>query len=76
MSTGCVKKSWRNWKKERGRNKEMEETKSGYSQQVKQSINGDEYYTMQNAVDMIVPYVVRGGTRQYGVLLTRQTVSL
>ena len=33
----------------------------GLSQQVKQSINGDEYYTQQDAVDMIVPYVVRGG---------------
>lgn len=54
----------------------MEETKSRYYQQVKQSINGDEYYTMQNAVDMIIPYVVRGGIRQSGVLLTRQIVSL
>ena len=32
-----------------------------FSQQVKQSINGDEYYTPQNAVDMIVPYIVRSG---------------
>lgn len=32
-----------------------------FSQQVKQSINGDEYYTQQNAVDMIVPYIMRGG---------------
>ena len=35
----------------------------GLSQQVKQSINGDEYYTQQDAVDMIVPYVVRGGVQ-------------
>lgn len=48
----------------------------GFLQQVKTSINGDEYYTQQDAVDMIVPYVVRGGTRQYGVRLTRQTVNL
>ncbi len=48
-----------------------------FSQQVKQSINGDEYYTPQNAVDMIIPYILRGGgTRQYGVHLIRQTVSL
>lgn len=33
----------------------------GFSQQVKQSINGDEYYTLQNSVDMIVPYIFRGG---------------
>ena len=32
-----------------------------YSQQVKQSINGDEYYTPQNAVDMIIPYILKGG---------------
>lgn len=31
------------------------------SQVVKQSINGDEYYSPQNAVDMIVPYILRGG---------------
>lgn len=31
------------------------------SQAVKQSINGDEYYSPQNAVDMIVPYILRGG---------------
>ena len=28
-----------------------------FSQQIKQSVNGDEYYTPQNAVDMIVPYI-------------------
>ena len=51
--------------------------KNVFSQQVKQSINGDEYYTPQNAVDMIVPYVLMGGgIRQYGVLLIRQIVSL
>ena len=33
----------------------------GFSQQVKQSVNGDEYYTPQNAVDMIVPYVTKAG---------------
>lgn len=31
------------------------------TQQVKQPLNGDEYYTPQNAVDMIVPYILRGG---------------
>ena len=33
----------------------------GFSQAVKTSINGDEYYTPQNAVDMIVPYIIGGG---------------
>lgn len=33
----------------------------GFSQQVKTSINGDEYYTPQNAVDMILPYIIRRG---------------
>ena len=46
------------------------------SQAVKQSINGDEYYTQQNAVNMIVPYILRGGTKQFGVLLTKQTACL
>lgn len=36
------------------------------SQAVKQSINGDEYYSPQNTVDMIVPYILRGGTSQSG----------
>lgn len=34
-----------------------------FSQQVKTSINGDEYYTPQNAVDMIIPYIQRGGVQ-------------
>lgn len=46
------------------------------SQAVKQSINGDEYYTQQNAVNMIVPYILRGGTKQFGVLLTKRTACL
>ena len=48
----------------------------GFSQQVKTSINGDEYYTPQNAVDMILPYVIRGGIRISGVLLIRKKVNL
>ena len=47
-----------------------------FSQAVKQSINGDEYYTPQNAVDMIVPYIVGGGTRIYGVRLINKKVIL
>lgn len=38
-----------------------------FSQQVKQSVNGDEYYTPQNAVDMIVPYILGGGVQVYMV---------
>lgn len=32
--------------------------------QIKKSINGDEYYSPQNVVDMIVPYILRGGVRE------------
>lgn len=32
-----------------------------YSDEIKKSIHGDEYYSPQNVVDMIVPYVLRGG---------------
>lgn len=32
-----------------------------FSQEIKKVINGDEYYTPQDAVDMIVPYVLGGG---------------
>lgn len=33
------------------------------SNQIKQSINADEYYSPQNVVDMIVPYILRGGVQ-------------
>lgn len=33
----------------------------GFSEQIKSSVNGDEYYTPQKAVDMILPYLARGG---------------
>lgn len=33
----------------------------GFSEQIKSSVNGDEYYTPQNAVDMILPYLARRG---------------
>lgn len=39
------------------------DTKS-ISTQIKQSINGDEYYSPQNVVDMIVPYILRGGYKK------------
>ena len=48
----------------------------GFSQQVKTSVNGDEHYTPQNAVDMILPYIIRGGIRISGVLLIRKKVNL
>lgn len=32
-----------------------------YSSQIKSVINGDEYYSPQNVVDMIVPYIIGGG---------------
>ncbi len=34
---------------------------SDFSKNIKTSINGDEYYTPQNCVDMIMPYITRGG---------------
>lgn len=47
-----------------------------FSQQIKHS-NGDEYYSPQNVVDMIVPYILRGGgTEKYGVRLIRKKASL
>jgi len=33
---------------------------SGFETQVRQSINGDEYYTPENAVNMILPYIKKG----------------
>ena len=48
-----------------------------FSNQIKQSINGDEYYSPQNVVDMIVPYILRGGsTEKYGARLIRKKASL
>ena len=47
-----------------------------YSDAIKKSIFGDEYYSPQNVVDMIVPYVLRGGTQKYGVRLIKQKASL
>lgn len=34
------------------------------SQAVKTSINGDEYYTQQGAVEMIVPYILQRGYKK------------
>ena len=34
---------------------------NGFETQVRQSINGDEYYTPENAVNMILPYIKKGG---------------
>lgn len=34
-----------------------------FSIDIKKSVNGDEYYSPQNVVDMIVPYVVGGGVQ-------------
>lgn len=37
---------------------------ASFSSAIKQSIGGDEYYSPQNVVDMIVPYVMRGGVQK------------
>lgn len=34
------------------------------SHQIKTSLNGDEYYTLQKSVDMIIPYIFRGGYKK------------
>ncbi len=36
----------------------------GFSQDIKQSIGGDEYYSPQNVVDMILPYVIESGYKK------------
>lgn len=42
----------------------MEENKAHFSNQIKQSIGGDEYYSPQNVVDMILPYVKESGYKK------------
>lgn len=49
---------------------------SSFSLQIKNIVNGDEYYSPQNVVDMIVPYILRGGGEQSGVRLTQKTVGM
>ena len=45
--------------------------------QIKHSINGDEYYTPENAVNMILPYIQRGGgIKRFGVRLTKRKAIL
>lgn len=41
------------------------------NQAVKQSINGDEYYTQETSVNMIIPYILRGGV-QVNMVSVRQ----
>lgn len=36
----------------------------GFSQEIKQSIGGDEYYSPQNVVDMILPYIKERGFKK------------
>lgn len=49
---------------------------SDFSQQIKKSSGGDEYYSPQNVVDMIVPYIIGGGTERSGVRLIWLTADL
>lgn len=48
----------------------------GFTRQIQQSLYGDEYFSPQNVVDMIVPYINRGGTGKCGVRLIRRTASM
>ena len=41
----------------------MAEGKKNFAIQIKNVLHGDEYTTPQDAVDMIVPYVLRGGVQ-------------
>ena len=47
----------------------------GFSEQIKSSVNGDEYYTPQEAVDMILPYLARGGIKTSGARSTKKRVT-
>lgn len=49
---------------------------SDFAKNIKTSSGCDEYYSPQNVVDMIVPYVLRGGTKLSGVRLTNRKVYL
>lgn len=50
---------------------------SGFETQVRQSINGDEYYTPENAVNMILPYIQKGDIKRFGVhSIKRKAISL
>lgn len=48
----------------------------GFTKQIQQSLYGDEYFSPQNVVDMIVPYINRGGTEKCGVRSTKRTASM
>lgn len=49
---------------------------ASFSNAIMQSIGGDEYYSPQNVVDMIVPYVMRGGITRFGVRSTPPRAAL
>lgn len=46
-----------------------------FSQQIKHS-NTDEWYTTKDSVNLIVPYLIRGGISVFYALLTRQKAIL
>ena len=55
----------------------QEQSNMSLSDQINVSVHGDEYYTLQKSVDMIIPYILRGGdTRAYGVRLIQRKVTL
>lgn len=44
---------------------------------LKKSVSGDEYYSSVETVNMILPYIIRGGgTKKYGVHLIKMTATL
>lgn len=63
-------------KKEERADRKRGRVMNNISMDIKKSVHGDEYYSPQNVVDMIVPYVMRGGTERYGVRLIRKKASL
>lgn len=53
----------------------MKSDYKGYSLMLKTS-SSDEYYSTQKTVDMILPYILRGGTRISGVRLIQSSPCL
>lgn len=46
-----------------------------FSMEIKKS-NTDEWYTPRECVELIVPYLLRGGTRKYFAPSTRKIASM
>jgi len=47
-----------------------------YAMKLKKYVSGDEYYSSVETVNMILPYIIRGGTKKYGVHLIKMIAIL